>query len=237
MARILHVDDKEFWRELVKRRLRDHHVDSAGSLNEAIELLNSESAYSLALVDLNLATDSDGQGRELLDLLRMRYPSTSRIVLTASPPGGGLRKNIFDAYDVEEIIIKSDFDIPGLRRVVEEAIDQGGPTPPQQLRLNRSFLRQRFRDWQRMQRTRLTEKRRAAEEHLYDAAKVSAQSRERAQTDVDEAKKALKQFNELCIRLRTMLGSIRTEQDLNAALEALDAAEEQFGEGPDEDGQ
>jgi len=237
MARILHVDDKRFWRDLVRRQLSDHSVDSVSTLDEAISLLASGPAYRLALVDLNLETDSDGQGGELLDLLQLRYQSTGRIVVTATAPEGAVRKNIFDAYDVEEIIIKSQIDIPGLRRVVEEAIDRGGPALSQQGRLGRSLLRQRFRDWQRVQRARLTEERRAAELHLQDAEKASGQSQHLAQAAVDEAKKALEQFNGLCARLRTMFGSIRTEHDLDAALEALDAAEDQFGERPAEYGQ
>jgi CheY-like chemotaxis protein len=54
LARILHVDDDEPWREIIKRRLGDHHVDSAASLQQAIDLLRTESPYDVALVDLNL---------------------------------------------------------------------------------------------------------------------------------------------------------------------------------------
>jgi CheY-like chemotaxis protein len=233
MARILHVEDDKFWRSLVGGRLGDHHIDSVASLKEAIELLDSESPYNLALVDLNLLTDSDRQGGELLDLLRMRYPSTRRIVITGSPPAGAVRKNVFERYDVEEIIIKRDLDIPDLRRVVEEAIAQGPDGPSQSVRLSRSILRQRFRDWQRVERDQLTNERRAAEEHLYDAARVSEQSRERAQTAVDQARQKERQFEDLCRRLRIAIGEINSEYAMNVAMEALEAAEEQFGERSD----
>jgi CheY-like chemotaxis protein len=125
LARILHVDDDESWRQLIKSRLGDHQVDSAESLQEAISLLQASKPYDVALIDLNLATDSDRQGGDLLDLMRIRYPTTRRILVTGSPPAGSVRKNVYERYDVDEIIIKSQLDMPDLRRVVEEAIAQG----------------------------------------------------------------------------------------------------------------
>jgi CheY-like chemotaxis protein len=124
LARILHVDDDEEWRKLIKSRLGDHHVDSAETLQDAISLLQAGPPYDVALVDLNLATDSDRQGGDLLDLMRIRYPSTFRVLVTGRPPAGSVRRNVFERYGVEEIIIKSNLDMPDLRRVVEEAIDQ-----------------------------------------------------------------------------------------------------------------
>jgi CheY-like chemotaxis protein len=136
LARILHVDDDEIWRELIRRRLGDHHIDSARSLQEAIGLLQTESEYDVALVDLNLMTDSDGEGGELLDLMKIRYPLIRRILVTGNPPGGPMRKNMFDRYDVVDILIKSGMNLSDLRRVVEEAIAQGstGPSQPPEAR-------------------------------------------------------------------------------------------------------
>jgi CheY-like chemotaxis protein len=122
------------WRDLIKSRLGDHHVDSAESLQEAISLLQAKPTYDVALVDLNLATDSDLQGGELLDLIRIRYPSTYRVLVTGSPPGGSVRRTMFERYGVEEIIIKTQLDVPDLRRVIEEAIAQGPGESSQNLR-------------------------------------------------------------------------------------------------------
>ncbi len=116
------MDDDESWRKIIKRRLGDHHIDSAESLQQAIAFLQTESPYDVALVDLNLATDSDGQGGDLLDLMKIRYPSTRRILVTASPPAGSVKKNLIDPYDVYEVIIKRDMDLRHLRGVVEAAI-------------------------------------------------------------------------------------------------------------------
>jgi CheY-like chemotaxis protein len=231
VARILHVEDNEDWRNLIKSRLSGHHVDSAASFEDAVALLEARSAYEVALVDLHLETDSDEQGGDLLDLMRVQYPTTRRIVVTGNPPPGAVRRTVFERYDVEEILIKSEMGIPDLRRVVEEAISEGPAGLSQPLRLSRSALRQRLRDWQRVQADKLRSEARDAEEHLYDASKVSGQSRDRAQLAVDEAKKRETEFGIVYSQLRNLVGQIKTSDELNRALEALDAAEEQFGDG------
>ena len=230
LARILCVDDQEFWRKLVKGRLNDHHVDAVDSLPAAVTLLNSESPYAVALVDLNLEGDSDGQGGELLDLLRTRYPETKRIVVTAYPPAGGIRRKIFERYDVEEVIIKKDLELPDLLRAVQEALVMGSDALPQSLRLSRSAVRQRFRDWKRVQADQLREDRREAEAHLANASRVSTPSRQLAQERVTRAKGMEARFRQRCAELRRTLADISTETDLDAALDALDRAEDEFGD-------
>jgi CheY-like chemotaxis protein len=231
VARILHVEDSEAWRDLIKARLSGHHVDSAASLEDAVALLGAESPYQVALVDLNLKSDSDEEGGDLLDLIRMRYPATRRIVVTGNPPPGSLRRTIFERYDVEEIIIKRDMDIPDLRRVVEEAVAEGPDGLSQSLRLSRSALRQRLRDWQRIQADKLRIRTREAEEHLYDARKVSVQSGDRAEVLVEQAKRSESEFRRISDQLRVLVGEIKGPEDLNTAIEALDAAEDRFGDG------
>jgi CheY-like chemotaxis protein len=233
LARILHVDDDESWREIIKTRLGDHDIDSAGSLQQAIGLLQAEPPYDVALVDLNLAGDSDRQGGDLLDLMQIRYPSTRRILITGSPPAGSVRKNLFERYDVDEIIIKRDMDIADLRRVIEEAIAQGLAGPSQSLRLNRSALRQRFRDWQKAQADQLKTEIRSALERMHDAAMASGQSRQRAQLAMEAVKQKETEFELTCSRLRSLLEDIDDEDQYNEALEALDAAEDHFIEHSD----
>jgi CheY-like chemotaxis protein len=223
------VDDDESWRRLIKGRLGDHTVDSAESMQRAIELLESGVSYDVALVDLNLETDSDRQGGELLDLMRIRYPRTRRILVTGSPPAGSVRRNVFERYDVEEIIIKRDMEMPDLRRAVEEAVAQGPGGPPQSLRLSRSALRQRFRDWQSAQADRLKNEIRVADERLRDAAKGSEHSMQRAETAVEAAKKREAEFRSERTRLRKLLENIENAEQLSTALEA---AEDQFAEDP-----
>jgi CheY-like chemotaxis protein len=230
LARILHVDDDEAWRRLIKSRLGDHYVDSAASLQEAIGLLQRESEYDVALVDLNLATDSDRQGGDLLDLMRIRYPATRRILVTGSPPPGSVRKNVFERYDVEEIIIKSTTDMPDLRRVVEEAIAQGSDRLSQSLRLSRSALRQRFREWERTQADRLMDEMRVAEDRMRDAEKAGGRGRFRTQVAAEAVAQRRVEFRLACDRLHDLLENIENEEQFDAALAALSAAEAQFAQ-------
>jgi CheY-like chemotaxis protein len=229
LARILHVDDDEPWREIIKRRLGDHHVDSAASLQQAIDLLRTESPYDVALVDLNLETDSDGQGGELLDLMRIRYPATRRILVTATPPAGSVRKNLIEPYDVYEVLIKRDLDLLDLRRVVEEAIAE----PSQSLRVKRSALRQRYQDWQEAQAGRLKNEIRIADQQVHDAARASGPSRQRAQKAMEALKQEEAEFKLTCARLTRLLEDIDDEDRFNAALDALNAAEDSFAEHPE----
>jgi CheY-like chemotaxis protein len=233
LARILYVDDEEFWRDFITRALRDHHVDAVGSLQAAIDLLKSEPAYAVALVDLNLHDDGDGEGGELLDLLCLRYPATQRVVVTGNPPGGDVWKRVVTAYDAKALIIKANFQLPDLRRVVEEAIAVQPGEIPQSLRLNRWVLRQRFRDWHRSQSDRLDDELNAAEKHLSDTAKLGPQTRQHAEDAVVSARTRKEQFRDLSTRLREVVFGINTEADLDAALEALEKAEDQFGEDAD----
>jgi CheY-like chemotaxis protein len=234
LARILHVDDDEVWRQLIKNRLSDHHVDSAESLQQAIDLLQSESSYDVALVDLNLTGNNDLQGGDLLDLMKVRYPHTRRILVTGSPPAGSVRRNI-ERYDVDEIIIKRDMSLPDLRRVVEEAVTRAPSGSGQSLGLSRSSLRQRFRDWNTAQADRLSSEIRVADEHMRNAAKVSVQNRQLAEMALAAVKQRETDFKLTSDRLRRLLDDIEDEDQLNAAAAALGAAEEYFAqhlEGP-----
>jgi CheY-like chemotaxis protein len=237
LARILYVDDEKFWRDYITRQLRDHHVDAVDSLQAAVDLLDSEPPYAVALVDLNLHGDGDGEGGELLDLLCLRYPATKRVVVTGSPPGGDIWKRILTAYEAEALIIKGSLQLPDLRRVVEEAIAAQPGDLPKSLRLNRWILRQRFRDWHRMQSDRLEGELNAAEGHLSNAIKLGAQTRKNAEEAVVAARVRKTQFRELSTRLRTVVFTINTEADFDTAIEALENAEDQFGEDADGHGQ
>jgi CheY-like chemotaxis protein len=233
LARILYVDDEKDWRDYITRQLRDHHVDAVDSVQAAVDLLDSVAPYAVALVDLNLHDNGDGEGGELLDLLCLRYPATKRVVVTGSPPGGDIGKRILEAYDAKALIIKANLQLPDLRRVVEEAIADKPGELPKSLRLNRWILRQRFRDWHRSQSDRLDEELRAAEKHLSDTAKLGPQTRQLAVEAVVSARTRKERFREVSTRLREVVFGISTEADLDAALEALENAEDQFGEDAD----
>jgi nucleoside phosphorylase/CheY-like chemotaxis protein len=127
VARIIYVEDELVWLDLTRNALIGHQVDSAGSFREAVALIQQNAPYDLALIDLNLEEGDDRLGGEILDMLKMDYPSTHRIVVTGHPPVGGLRANILDRYGVEEIIIKGHTTLPELRKIVTEVLSVDSP--------------------------------------------------------------------------------------------------------------
>lgn len=150
MARIIYVEDEPAWLDLTRSALVGHQVDSAGSFREAVALIQENAPYDLALVDLNLEEGDDRLGGEVLDLLRMDYPSTPRIVVTGHPPVGGLRANIFERYGVEEIIIKGHTTLPDLRKIVTQVLRaDSAMNVTQEVKIAKSELMQRYRDWYR----------------------------------------------------------------------------------------
>lgn len=235
MARILHVEDEDSWRDLVKRALADHHIDSAASFDETLRYLQGGASYDLALVDLNLIKPGDLLGGEILDLLRARYPLTRRVVVTGSPPRGPIRANIFERYEVEEIIIKGLLTLPDLRRVVEEALDQTMWGVPQEVKLRRSELRQRFRDWQRSQARLLNDKMRKAEEYLNNAEKLHGQSGRRAQEALSAVQAQRHLFNSDCSAIEQLLDGVVAMKDFFKVLEELERVEMRYAEdAPDQ---
>lgn len=60
-----------------------------------------------------------------MDLMRVRYPHTRRILVTGNPPAGSVRTNLFERYGLDEIIVKSNLDLSSLGTAVEAAIAQG----------------------------------------------------------------------------------------------------------------
>jgi len=226
VARILHVEDDETWRDLIKSRLVEHRVDSARSLDEAMELLRENPPYDLALVDLNLEGDSDLQGGELLDLLREQYRQTRRVVMTGTPPPGSVRRNVFERYDVDEIMIKGSLETPDLFRIVLGALSKDEGELSSELKLQRSELRIRHREWSRQELAKLNEEVRSRREHAYDARKVSGPSGQRANEAILAAEESLSEFSRESHRIQKLVEDIRSIDDLVTATEALAAAQD-----------
>lgn len=230
MSRILHVEDESIWRDFVKKALADHHLDSAASYDEALRYLQGSAPYDLALVDLDLINPGDLLGGEILDLLRARYPVTRRVVVTGSPPRGPLRTNIFERYEVEEIIIKGELALPDLRRVVEGALDQRMSGVPQDVKLRKSGLRQRFRDWQRSQASLMNDKVHDAEEYLRNAEKLHGHSGRRAQEVLSAVQAQRDLFKGDCEDIEDLLDGVVAMRDVFNVLEELERIEAKYAE-------
>lgn len=129
MARIIHVEDDSEWIKFARKALADHTVDSANTYIEALLLIRDNPPYDLALVDLNLERNVDRLGGEILDVLKADYPTTRRIVVTGQPPAGGLRDNLFERYGLDDVIIKGEATLPGIRRIVAGALRRNPVSP------------------------------------------------------------------------------------------------------------
>ena len=81
LNKILIIDDEEKLRQLLKRiiSLEGFDVSESGSLKEAVKLLYKESS-DVVLCDVKLP---DGNGVDFVKELKIRYPATEFILLTA----------------------------------------------------------------------------------------------------------------------------------------------------------
>lgn len=88
-GKILVVDDQQGWRELLEDILTEndeYYVQTAGNLNEAIELLESRS-FDLATIDMRLvdASPYNIDGMKVLEEAKKQQPLIKAIILTGYP--------------------------------------------------------------------------------------------------------------------------------------------------------
>jgi len=230
VARIIYVEDEPVWLDLTRSALAGHQVDFAGSFGEAVALIQENAPYDLALVDLNLEEDDDRLGGEVLDLLRMDYPSTRRIVVTGRPPIGGLRANIFERYAVEEIIIKGRTTLPDLRKIVTEVLRTDSSVKvAQDVKASKSELMQRYRDWhghlESIIRTMITE------------AQADARKPARARRAPDMGQRRWLLIREEFVRqssdFERAISRATSTPDITAASEQLDSMMSKFADDTD----
>jgi CheY-like chemotaxis protein len=160
MARILYADEMAEWRTEVRRELADHHVDLAGTHDEALRRLIDGPRHDLALIDLNLVADLGGLGAELLDVLRARYPDTRRMIIASAPPTEAVRRAVLTRHGAERLLVKAGLTATCLRHAVEELLDlEVSPDA----RIRRAERRRRYQQWWRRVDTELTAEARGAD--------------------------------------------------------------------------
>jgi CheY-like chemotaxis protein len=222
MARIIHVDDKLEWIDVVRRALANHWVDSARTYDKALQFIYGAVPYDLALVDLNLVGEDDRMGGELLDLLKEEFPSTRRVVVTASPPAGDLQTNVFERYALEAVIIKGKTTLPDLRMVVARALRRDADKIPQQVKILNSELMERYRDW----RDRVEEQIRANVRDVHnkarDAGRLGGGLEFTAQSELDEWLRLQRRFNDDCGQLEFSVSAASTPDDVRSGMEQLE---------------
>lgn len=219
MACILHVDHLHGWRAVLRRALPDHHVDVAGSGEEALGLLQDGTAFHLALVDLGPDSDADTVGIELLELLRARHPGTRPIVVVAVPPPDTVRDDLLERFGVEEILIISETGEPDLRHVIEDALGQAVPADA---RLRRAELHRRYQKWQHRVGAELDSRLRAAELFVRNGSTISPGSRRPARVALENARALREQFR---ADSAAIAGRIDRSASAREVLDATDAFE------------
>jgi CheY-like chemotaxis protein len=221
MARIIHVDDRPEWIAVVRRALADHHVDSARSFEEALQLIHGTAPYDVALVDLNLVGEDDRMGNELLDLLMTEFPTTRRVVVTASVPVGALRAGVFERYDLDDVIIKGKATVPGLRMVVNRALKRGIYQTPQ-VRYYESELTERYRDWHDRVTEELRSRIRDAEYRARDAGRFDTHSVTFAAAKLSSWLALRGRFHSACADLELIISAAMTIDDVRSTAQQLE---------------
>ncbi len=117
MDRILIVDDEASIRLLYSQELRDegYEVDSAGTIADALELLEKRS-YSVALLDIKLKNES---GLDLLQKLVKERSEMAVILSTAF----SCYKDDFSAWLADSYVVKSS-DMQELKDEVKRLIER-----------------------------------------------------------------------------------------------------------------
>jgi CheY-like chemotaxis protein len=208
--------------------LADHRVDSARTYDEALTLINGTASYDLALIDLNLTGEDDRTGGEILDLLRMEFPATRRVIVTGSPPAGGLRSDVFERYGVEDVIIKGKMTLPGLRIVVTRALRGEADETPQEVKSHESELMERYRDWRDRTEEKIRSGVRNAQNNARDAGIVRGQSQRSAEIALNSWLALQMRFGEVCKNLEDVVSSGRAIGDVSSGMAQLDQAMNEF---------
>jgi DNA-binding response OmpR family regulator len=223
--RILIIEDSSEWSQAIRGALADHHIYNATTYDAALELLESEEPYDLAIVSLPLGSGHEGSVRaELLDVLRIRYPLTKRIALVDQP---SQTRQVSDRDDLDDVLVKNTVTAAEVRSAVHSVFAKGDPADlPLDLRVRRGELRARFLSWRDEIRRRLDWQERELAETLRTSGRI---------TDIDANRAALatvqtrrEAFELASSRTVALLARAVTSEDLAAAEQETNAMESRF---------
>ena len=125
---ILVVDDDEYVHQLTKMVLRGFHFDghpirlaSALSAKEAIEYLGQNDNVAVALVDVVMETDD--AGLKLVNHIRNVYSNKEiRLLIRTGQPGAAPEESVFQDYDINDYLSKTDITAHKLRMALLNAL-------------------------------------------------------------------------------------------------------------------
>lgn len=230
MTRILLVENDPEWLDSIPRSLPHYNVDLAPSYNEALRCIDSGVVYDVAIVDLNLIDSADRNsfdllGGEILIVLRQKVPATRRIALTAFPPGA-VREEVFDRYDVDELLIKGGMTLSSLREVVQLALDRNAAHLPANARALRSALWEDFRSWRDHRVLLLEQHKRMLRNDLRASSHGPADGDSHAGLSALESRRSA--FDQDCSRVEAMLGGIDGVERIPAVSQEIDRLKSRF---------
>jgi len=125
---VLVVDDDEYVHQLTKMVLRGFEFDghpiqlaSAMSAKEAINYLANHDNVAVALVDVVMETDN--AGLELVNHIRNEYNNNEiRLLIRTGQPGAAPEESVFQDYDINDYLSKTDITAHKLRMALLNAL-------------------------------------------------------------------------------------------------------------------
>lgn len=125
---VLVVDDDEYVHQLTKMVLRGFQFDghsirlaSAMSAKEAINYLAQHDNVAVALVDVVMETDN--AGLELVNHIRNEYNNNEiRLLIRTGQPGAAPEESVFQDYDINDYLSKTDITAHKLRMALLNAL-------------------------------------------------------------------------------------------------------------------
>jgi CheY-like chemotaxis protein len=229
MPRILLIEDDSEWLELITRALPEYTVDQAQSYDDAIALLASGVTYDVSIVDLNLLDGAHDQlGGRILEIMRDRYPSISRIALTGGPLTAV--KAVFDEYAIDDLLLKGSdgvllkdkIDLAVLRDVVKKALAQRGPGEVlDSLVVEQTEIRNGVLSWRSNAVQRMAQRMRTLENDVADARRVGKEAASSA-AELEALRARMQDLEAQCSEILELLGSIRSHEDMARARELFE---------------
>jgi CheY-like chemotaxis protein len=223
-ARILLVENNPEWLDLIRQALPEYRVDAAQSYDEAVRRIGEGLPYDAAIVDLNLIDSparmaQDRLGGEILLLLRQKHPLTRRLAITGLPPSAV--REIFDRYDVDDLLIKANMTFSDLREVVEVSLARTAADTPAEVRARRLELWEDFRRWREDRTARFDEQARGLQYRLLDSGRLADRGAGKEQAKVRQQLAALTSqraaFDRACGEVKAVLAGISNAGEVDLA--------------------
>lgn len=237
MARILLVENLDYWLDLIGRSLPDHEVVNARSYDEALLAIRNGSGFDVAIVDLHLMDSQEHNPRDylggrILDMLRDEYPSTLRIALTGYAPGAA--RKLIDRYDVVDLLLKGNMELAVVSEVVDAALARTLPELAPGVRSHKSAQQAGFRRWQEGRAQRLDQRIVRLRNNIRGSGLMPATADSPAVVAAMEKRLAAlesqqEEFGHKCAQIEEMMGRAHSTESVLEVEHEIDSLKRIFG--------